>query len=90
MAQGSDRRDPDEWSKATRELEARIGIQAGDIYEDSARHPCLCIEVDYENDEIWGISLVDGSHPRACSLLSSGVRKMTVEEAWKRKLEIKK
>ena len=87
MTQSSGRNES-EWLNATRELEMKLGIHAGDIYEDSARHPCLCIEVDYENDEIWGVSLVDGSHPRACSLLSSGVRKMALEEAWKRKLEL--
>ncbi|MCB1682079.1 MAG: hypothetical protein H6858_10065 [Rhodospirillales bacterium] len=64
-------------------------IQPGDIYEDCAYHPCLCFGVDYEEDDIavWGISLIDGSYPRSCSLNHCGVEKMTMEQAWKRKLE---
>ena len=65
-------------------------FQPGDIYEDSAMHPCLCVEADYGDDEIWGISLVDGSYPRSCSLSHSGVRKLTVQEAWTRKLELQR
>ncbi len=57
-------------------------ISPGDVYEDSAYHPCLCIGVDYEDDEIWGVSLIDGSAPRSCSLLNSGIRKLSVDEAW--------
>ena len=38
-------------------------ICPGDIYEDSAFHPCLCIEAN--KDDIWGISLIDGSYPRS-------------------------
>lgn len=55
-------------------------ICSGDIYEDSAFHPCLCIEANKE--DIWGISLIDGSYPRSEVPLISGVRKLTVEEAW--------
>jgi hypothetical protein len=61
-------------------------IEIGDIYEDSAMHPCLTVGVDYEDDEIWGISLIDGSQPRSCSLTFSGVRKLTVDEAWNIKI----
>jgi hypothetical protein len=55
-------------------------IRPGDIYEDSAYHPCLCIKVD--GYSVSGISLVDGSYPRSEDLGPSGVRKLTVEEAW--------
>ena len=61
----------------------RITFSLGDIYEDSAHHPCLCVEINVPNDEIWGISLVDGSYPRSCSLEHSGVRELTIEEAWR-------
>jgi len=54
----------------------------GDIYEDCAYHPVLCVSASEENDEIWGVSLIDGSYPRNCSLAHCGVRKVTVEEAW--------
>ncbi len=65
-------------------------IKPGDIYEDCQYHPCLCIGIDDETDDIgvWGISLIDGSYPRSCSLEHCGVIKMTPEDAWKRKREI--
>lgn len=58
-------------------------FQPGDIYEDCAFHPCLCVKVD--GDSISGISLIDGSSPRLCSLAHCGVRKLSLEEAmiWK-------
>lgn len=56
----------------------------GELYEDCSYHPCLCVGVDYEEGEdgIWGISLIDGSYPRCCSIFHCGVRKLSVEEAW--------
>ena len=59
--------------------ESDIGI--GEIYEDPAYHPCLCMGI-IEGD-VWGISLVDGSHPRVATIGMSGVRKLTLEEAWR-------
>jgi hypothetical protein len=59
-------------------------LQPGDLYEDSAYHPCLCVAI--ENMEVMGISLVDGSYPRADDIGASGVRKLTVEEAWQWRL----
>ncbi len=59
-------------------------ISPGDIYEDSAYHPCLCVGI--EGNEIWGISLIDGSYPRSDEVGLSGVRKLTVGEAWDWKL----
>jgi hypothetical protein len=55
-------------------------LRPGDIYEDPAYHPCLCLAV--ENGEATGISLVDGSYPRAADIGVSDVRKLTLEEAW--------
>lgn len=55
-------------------------LRPGDIYEDCAYHPCLCLFVD--GDEVRGVSLVDGSYPRGCSIGFCGVRKLTLEEAW--------
>ena len=43
----------------------------GDIYEDVIYHPCLCVGVSVEEDELWGISLIDGSYPRNCSINSA-------------------
>lgn len=58
-------------------------LQPGDIYEDTFYHPCLCLSVQYL--EATGISLVDGSYPRAADIGISNVRKLTLEEAlhWK-------
>lgn len=63
------------------------GIGVGDIFEDCAFHPVLCLGADYQKDELWGISLIDGSYPRTCSFLHCGVRKLGLEEAWSLKLK---
>jgi hypothetical protein len=55
-------------------------LKPGDIYEDPFYHPCLCLAV--ENLEATGISLIDGSYPRAADIGVSDVRKLTLEEAW--------
>jgi hypothetical protein len=54
-------------------------IKPGDYYEDCAFHPCLCIRVD--SDELLGVSLIDGSYPRGCSIGHCGVRRLTLPEA---------
>lgn len=61
-------------------------LSPGDTYEDCFYHPCLCVRVDADSDEIEGISLVDGSYPRSCSIAHCGTRRLTIEEAWKWKL----
>jgi hypothetical protein len=58
----------------------RQTIEPGELYEDCAYHPCLCVAV--EGKEITGISLIDGSSPRACDLDLCGVRRLTPAEAW--------
>jgi hypothetical protein len=54
-------------------------IAVGDIYEDCSFHPCLCTRS--EGDDIDGISLIDGSAPRSCSLAHCGPTALTVSEA---------
>ena len=54
-------------------------IKPGDIYEDCAFHPVLCTSVD--GDELEGISLIDASMPRACSIGHCGVIKLSVQDA---------
>lgn len=51
-------------------------IKPGDIYEDCAYHPVLCTWRD--GDEVAGISLIDGSRPRMCSLSHCGVVKLDI------------
>jgi hypothetical protein len=60
-------------------------IKPNDFYEDAFYHPCICVRSDYENDIIFGISLIDGSYPRSCSLVFSGIRKLSLREVvhWK-------
>jgi hypothetical protein len=62
-------------------------IKPGDLFEDCAFHPCICIATGARDDEdgVEGISLVDGSGPRGCSATHCGLRRLTLEEAvhWK-------
>ena len=64
------------------QAEKDLNIKPGDLYEDCSYHPVLCVGIDYKNDEIWGISLIDGSQPRSCSILHCGIRKLSIDEAW--------
>jgi len=66
---------------------AHRALAPGGFYEDCAYHPCLAMGVDAEQDDIWGISLVDGSWPRSCSLNNCGVIPLTVEQVWRWKLQ---
>ena len=54
-------------------------IEVGDYYEDCAYHPCVCIRVD--DDDLYGISLVDGSAGRQCSKTHCGVVKISFKRA---------
>jgi hypothetical protein len=63
------------------DISSAADIRPGDFYEDCFFHPCLCIGVEADGDEITGISLVDGSFPRGWSATHCGVRKLTKEEA---------
>ncbi|MBI4532320.1 MAG: hypothetical protein HY711_00110 [Candidatus Melainabacteria bacterium] len=58
----------------------------GDIYQDCAYHPVLCTEVNDEGHDVSlaGVSLLDGSSPRCCSVRHCGPRKMTSEEVARR------
>jgi len=59
-------------------------IKVGDIYEDCSYHPVFCTEID--GDNIAGISLIDGSFPRSCSIKHCGVTKLSLKQT----MEIKK
>ena len=60
-------------------------FEPGDLYEDVFYHPCLVMGIDVADDEIWGISLIDGSYPRCCSLAHGDIRKISRDEAWELK-----
>lgn len=53
----------------------------GGIYEDCAYHPCLCTEVDEDERDLTGISLIDGSLPRSCSIDHCGPEVLSVGQA---------
>ena len=53
----------------------------GLIYEDCGFHPVLCTHCSFEDDDLEGISLVDGSAPRGCSIQHCGPIPLTVEQA---------
>jgi hypothetical protein len=72
----------DHFREGKARAKAELDLSPGDIYEDCAFHPVVCVEVDYDHDEIRGVSLVDGTYPRACSLRFCGVRKLGIAEAW--------
>ena len=57
-------------------------ILPGDFYEDCAYHPCVCVASSIEDDDLCGISLIDGTQPRSCSLKHCGVRRLTIEQVW--------
>jgi hypothetical protein len=53
-------------------------IRVGDVYEDCSYHPVLCTESD--GDDVAGISLLDFSEPRSCSIEHCGVRVLSTDE----------
>ena len=57
-------------------------IKPGDLFEDCAFHPCICIVAGSKDDKdgVEGISLVDGSG-RCCSADHCALRLLTLEEA---------
>ena len=71
-----------ERDKRLRQAYKQLRIKPGDIYESCSYHPVLCFGIDYRRDEVWGVSLVDGSYPHSCSLLHCGVRKLSPKQAW--------
>jgi hypothetical protein len=75
-----------DFDKAMHRAQKRLDLKPGDIYESCSYHPVLCLGVNYKSDEVWGISLIDGSYPRSCSLVHCGVRKLTPKAAWEIKL----
>lgn len=60
-------------------------LSPGDVYEDAFYHPCLALGVSYEANEIWVISLIDGSYPRCAGLHYGSARKISLSEAWELK-----
>jgi hypothetical protein len=64
----------------------QMKLKPGDIYESCSYPPVLCLGVDYKQDEVWGVSLIDGHYPASCSLVHCGVQKLTPRQAWNLKM----
>ena len=60
-------------------IKSRRDIKPGDFYECCNYHPCLCTEVS--EDDISGISLVNGGYPMSCSITHCSSMKMSAREA---------
>jgi len=61
-------------------VKKNVQIKPGDIYENCNFQPCICMGVD--GDDVWGISLIDGSYPWSCSIAHCAIRKLTPQEAY--------
>ena len=66
--------------KSYDELTGMLGkrIHVGDIYIDCADHPCIATESSKANDELAGISLINGTGPRLCSFRNCSPVKMKI------------
>jgi hypothetical protein len=60
-------------------------IRVGELYEDCSFHPVLCVYSDYDDDELRGVSLIDGRGPSSCSPRHCGVVRVTIEDVLKAK-----
>ena len=57
-----------------------VEIKLGSIYEDCAYHPVLCTYRSDEEDELQGISLLDGQ-TRSCSIRHCGPEPLSLAQA---------
>ena len=55
-------------------------VTVGTIYEDCAFHPVLCTFSSPDEDELRGISLIDGQM-RSCSYFHCGAEPLTLGQA---------
>ena len=55
-------------------------IRPGDIYEDCSYHPVLCTHLAEDGEVLMGISLIDATSPRSCSVVHCGPIKLTVAD----------
>jgi hypothetical protein len=75
-----------QFDKNMRRAHRQLRLKVGDIYESCFYHPIVCLGVDYKQDNIWGVSLIDGTYPHSCSLVHCGVRKLSPKQAWEIKM----
>ncbi|PZS36963.1 MAG: hypothetical protein DLM58_00555 [Pseudonocardiales bacterium] len=58
-----------------------VNISVGELFEDCRYEPMICTSVSAEDDDLFGISLIDGHGPVACSLKHCGPEPLTVIQA---------
>lgn len=58
-------------------------LKKGDFYIDCAYHPCLVTVCS--GDTLEGVSLIDGSSPRSCSISHCGPERITMKNALKKR-----
>lgn len=65
-----------------------VDFAVGEIYEDCSFHTVLCTAILAQDGdtELTGISLIDGSYPRTCSVLNCGPTPLTISQAMTAKL----
>lgn len=56
-------------------------FRIGELFEDCRFEPMICISVSIEDDELIGISLIDGRGPVGCSLTHCGPEPITIAQA---------
>jgi hypothetical protein len=61
---------------ATRAEEFGVGL----VYEDCSFHPVFCTSYSAEEDELQGVSLIDGTWPRSCSPTYCGPRPLRADQ----------
>lgn len=58
-------------------------IKVGDLYIDCGYRPLRCVKADRRNDDLEGLSLVDGMGTLRCSFVHCGQRKLSQKDAKK-------
>ncbi len=83
---------PEDWEKYKRETfeQRKHEFKPGDIYLDVFGHPTVCLLVTIEDNDrdisLEGVSLLDATYPRSCSVVHSAPEKITYAQAWDMKI----
>jgi hypothetical protein len=56
-------------------------FQVGNFFEDCRYEPMVCVRVSVDDDELVGVSLIDGRGPASCSISHCGPELLTNGQA---------
>jgi hypothetical protein len=56
-------------------------FQIGGFFEDCRYEPMICVNVSVDEDDLVGISLIDGRGPASCSIAHCGPEILTIGQA---------